>query len=180
LEDSTSGDRGGAIELAARVIAPDLRRLLRSRYRLVPDHDDLIQDTLLDLQVYLRTRELDGPPDSLRALAFTILKRRVMDRFREEAKSYAAGVIDASPEPTTQSAETVASYRQLLVAVLGLIARMDPADRDLLLDEAAGSDRQSAMSAATRQRLSRLRGQLREFLRQKGVSPGDLKEGNDG
>lgn len=179
MDDSSSDEVSKTLEWAAREIAPDLRRLLKARYRLVADHDDLVQQTLLDLRDYIGRNDQKEPVD-LRRIAFTILKRRLIDRFRGDAKAAADAVAGRAPEPLAPSTETVVSDRQLLFAVLGFIAEMAPQDRDLLLDEASGTERAGPMPPAMRQRLSRLRAQLRDFLQAKGVSASELREGNDG
>lgn len=178
MVERSNAHAGKLAEAAARDIAPQLEQFLRTRYRLVRDHDDLVQQTLSDLFRYLLNRNAsETPPDELRALAFSILKRRVSDRFREEARNFALrSCHPGDHESLAPSTETVASYRELLTTVLGFIAEMNENDRSLLLNEAIGSERALAMPAAERQRLSRLRGQLRQLLLRKGVSPQDIKE----
>lgn len=177
-EDSTH-NVGGLADSSARVLTPALRQFLRSRFRLVSDHEDLVQQTLSDLHRFLLTRLPKRPyaEDETRALAFSILKRRVADRFRNEARSFAALELgrarnELSLEP---SAETVAGYRELLGTVLNFIAEMDGADRQLLLSEALGTDRSGSLPPADRQRLSRLRERLRKRLAGLGVSSEDMK-----
>ena len=164
-------------------LVPQLRQFLRARYRLVSDHDDLVQQALSDLHQYLSEGAFSAKSSQdLTALAFTILKRRIADRFRSEAKHFALSSTTHvhSQEPLAPSAETVVSYRELLATVIGFIAEMEESDRSLLLNEAAGPERTAPMPPAERQRLSRLRAQLRNLLQQRGVSPQDMKEDSDG
>lgn len=178
MVERSNRDAGKLAEAAALDIAPQLKQFLRTHYRLVPDHDDLVQQALGDLFRFLLNRSGSGTsPDELRALAFAILKRRVSDRFREDAKKFALQSRNqGGQESLAPSTETVAGYRELLAAVLGFIAEMDEDDRSLLLNEAVGSERNQAMPPVERKRLSRLREQLRQLLLLKGVSRQDMKE----
>ena len=170
------------VETAARDLAPELRRFLRSRYRLVSDPEDLVQETLSDLYRHLLGRDAaQVSNDELRALSFTILKNRVADRYRAEARAFAAksAAGEQDIEAAAPSSERVAGYRELLTLVLGFMATMDESDRSLLWNEAVGSDRTAGLGAADRQRLSRLRARLRRLLLARGVSPQDMKEDSD-
>lgn len=178
MVERSNSNAGKLAEAAALDIAPQLKKFLRTHYRLVPDHDDLVQQTLANLFRYLLNRSgFETSPDELRALAFAILKRRISDRFREDAKRFALqNSSNSGQESFAPSTETVAGYRELLATVLGFIAEMDEDNRSLLLNEAVGSERTQAMPPAERKRLSRLREQLRQLLLRKGVSRQDMKE----
>ena len=169
---------GGLTEADARALEPQLRKFLRARYRLVSDHDDLIQQVLGDLHLYLVKGALVARSiDDMTALAFTILKRRIIDRFREEAKHFAyVTKTYATSETVAPSAETVVTYKELLATVMNFMASMNESDRTLLFITTTGTERTAPMTPAERQRLSRLRAQLRSLLLQQGVSPQDIKK----
>jgi DNA-directed RNA polymerase specialized sigma24 family protein len=181
LVEPSNIDGNRLTDALVRVLEPQLKQYLRSRYRLVADHEDVVQETLADLHHLLVNRGNERLSiDSLTGLAFVILKRRVADRYRGGAKDFAlAALAPSREEPLAPSSETVASYRELLLTVLGFIATMDPSDRSLLLDQAIGIER-TAMPPAERKRLSRLRAQLRDQLERRGVSPQDFKEDSGG
>ena len=150
-----------------RELRPRLRQYLRSRYRALPDQEDVVQETLVDLHRAVATYRLSDDVDqSISRLAFAILSRRAADRYRRQLRE--AILVDLDPEdehnPISPSAEAVASYRQLLTIAMEFIATLRPEDRSLLLDQAVGVVRQDAQSPALRKRLSRLRAELREVL----------------
>lgn len=168
-------------ERAARILAPQLAAQLRRRYRmLASDHDDLVQEVLENFVRFLDSHAGRLPPEEeWAAIASTMLKRRIADRFRRSLREVSRS-IDETDDDAAEVADTAAPvdevvrYRRLLSAVLGLLAEMSDADRALLLDEAMPEEAREPMSASDRKRLSRLRDRLREGLRLRfGVAPDD-------
>lgn len=161
-------DRQDAVDYTD--IATALSRYLRARTRvLLSDQDDLIQQTLLD--VYRRNVEMKAPHDieEARLVAFSILRRRLVDRYRQVARSVVAEKFPDSVIDTPQDGDvpSAVSYRQLLLKVLKLIAFMSPRDQDLILDDVLPNSRISPWSEAERKQISRLREQLRRDLAEK-------------
>jgi DNA-directed RNA polymerase specialized sigma24 family protein len=169
------------VQLAASDIVPDLRAMLRGRYRLLAHlQDDLIQQTLSDLHGYLlAASKPDMSDEDLRAITFSILKRRVADAFRDDARRRALNeaLDEPASEPTAPSAERVVRYRRMLQAVLRHVGELDPGDQALLLAEVTPGAEAGAMSPAQRKRLSRLRERIRAALeRELGATPSDYLE----
>jgi DNA-directed RNA polymerase specialized sigma24 family protein len=162
-----------ANEALAR-LSPLLRDHLRARYRLLIHlEQDLVQQTLADLFALLGRRTALPSDDELSALAFTILKRRVADLFRSEARSRAWQELGSEPlqEAESPSAERVARYRRLMALVLSQIGELPPDDQRLLLADVTPGSSNDAFSASERQRLSRLRKQLRTTIQREVGAP---------
>lgn len=162
-----ASDARGASDRRFQEISVALRGYLRRRYRLLAnEHDDLLQQTLSDLfEATHRARDLI-PDDDLTALAYSILKRRIVDRFRRETRSVVENVEPALVgEPHDEgSFDARMHYRRLLRAVLLLVSKLSPEQQALLLDETSPSATAQARSPAQRQQLRRLRELLRTRL----------------
>jgi DNA-directed RNA polymerase specialized sigma24 family protein len=166
------------------LVAPVLRQHLRRRCRLLAgEHDDLVQQALEDLLRYLVTR-LASPPAQAEwaALALTILKRRVADRFRAAATQAARNVEHTEDEALEEISDPgalldeIVQYRRLLATVLRLLTELPPSDQALLLDEVdpARPSTTAPSTSTERKHLSRLRERLRQQLQQRfGVAPED-------
>lgn len=160
------------IDVQLAKLRPLWMNWLRLRHRsLVHAHDDIVQDATVDLIAYVsKDAQRKRSEEEIRKIGFTILQRRVADRFR-------AGVLEwaehSQPDelPSTDSSsdlDRALAYRKLLRAVMSMLAQLDGPSRDLLLgDEAIGPDAAAPLSAAQRQRLSRLRAELRRQLEEK-------------
>jgi DNA-directed RNA polymerase specialized sigma24 family protein len=145
---------------------------LRIRHREIRvQHQDLVQDAAEDLIRWIDSRMAKPPTeDEIRAVGFRILQRRVADVFRDKVAHW-ADIKDSEVEQidfsTTANPTKAISHAQLIKALVRLLARLRPDDRDLLLGRELGSVTQDPpVSAASRQRLHRLRSQLRESLLQ--------------
>lgn len=100
--------------------------------------------------------------EDIEKIGFTILKRRVGDSFRSQTIRWAEDVpLDLLPsnDPNTDHDRTV-RYAKMLRLVIGLVAKLDRRERNLLLRGKTSRP----MSDAERQQLSRLRRRLREQL----------------
>ena len=134
-------------------------------------HTELLQDAAADLSEYvlkIRNRQLSDA--EVRKVGFTILKRRVADVFRAKAIDWVEHLpLDLLPSSDPRSdPEFATRYRKLLRLVVGIVAKLDRHDRDLLLrDSSPGGDKSIAMTVAERQQLRRLREQLRVELRER-------------
>ena len=152
----------------AASVAEIARRYIRAHYRALPEQEDLVQETLVGLLQHLAGRgnpTLD--PDQLAAIALTILKRRIADRFRQSVRS----IVDTlSPEALPSVAhplttENVVSQRKMLLAVLVAILELSEEDRDLVMrGELSGSERDGPLTTAQRKRVSRIRMRLKDIL----------------
>jgi DNA-directed RNA polymerase specialized sigma24 family protein len=138
-----------------------LRRKLPSR---AADHDDLVADTIARLWEMRNRRDdlREFPSDAvqLRALARVILRHRIADLFRNEARAWAersAEDVDnvASNEPA-QEAQLMID--RMLRIVTRILANGDPKDRELL------RMRRGPMGASDRKRLERLRTRLSQAI----------------
>lgn len=162
-----ASDPGGASNRRFQEVSVALRSFLRRHYRLLAnEHDDLLQQTLADLFESTRRTRAPLPDDELNALAYSILKRRIVDRFRRETRSVVENIDPAVvPEPHDEGTFDVRMhYRRLLRAVLLLVNELSPEQQALLLDEAPPVRAGRARSAAQRQQLRRLRESLRMRL----------------
>ncbi|MCI0627701.1 MAG: hypothetical protein L0387_39630 [Acidobacteria bacterium] len=142
---------------------------LRLRHRsLAHVHTEIVQDATTDLIQYLSEHKNQAHSDEdIRRIGFTILRRRVADEFRARTVQWAEDFpLDELPSTDPSSnPEEVLRYASLLRAVTGLIARLNKPSRELLLRVEAGTDAaEVALSDAERQRLSRLRAELRRQL----------------
>lgn len=163
---SPAGDARGASDRRLRQVSVALRNYLRRHYRLLSnEHDDLIQQTLADL-VQAQPAAEGMPEGELTALAYTILKRRLVDRFRLAARDIVDTVEpSALPEPHDEGTfDARMHYRRLLRAVLILVSDLDPAQQALLLEETMPGTGGGTRSPAQRQQLRRLRELLRRRL----------------
>jgi DNA-directed RNA polymerase specialized sigma24 family protein len=178
--DQEAQDRAAA---AARDVAPSLRQHLRSRFRLLAhEEDDLVQQTLVDLHVFLAKQDTSALTDSdLRALAFTIFNRRIADRIRADARDRAFASLQLLDEPAAPSSERVVRYRRLLVAVLRHVASLSPDDQLLLLEDVLPQAKEAAHSGSDRKRRTRLRQMLSVAIeREFGAQPKDYMGETDG
>lgn len=165
------GHADDAAAAAARRLRPALLASLRSRFRaLAPDHEDLVQQTLVDLFRYLRTSgEAIADESEIDRIAFTIMRRRAADRVRSSILQ-AALPLDEGSENLSQDApslDVVVRNRLFLGLVTQELGKMSEADRAALLDETLGHRDDSARSASERQRLSRARARLRSAVEQR-------------
>jgi hypothetical protein len=139
--------------------------LKRSYPRLRDVHADLMQQTAA--QLLMIARDPSYQVDDWTALGFAVLRRRLMDHFRDAARRWSNEPVSAEhlrADPSLDP-ERIAHYTLLLKRVVGLIAELPDADRRLL--EANLSDsgsRGAAMSDVERSRLRRLRARLREQI----------------
>jgi DNA-directed RNA polymerase specialized sigma24 family protein len=139
---------------------------LRLRHRALGHlHADILQDATADLVHYLsRTSPHAVTDEDIARIGFTILRRRIADEFRSKALQWAEGAApDDLPatDPSTDP-EQVLRYARLLRSVIDQLARLDRQSRELLLRRETGAD--APLSDAQRQRLSRLRADLRRRL----------------
>lgn len=162
------------------------------------DHDDLINDTLFALTREIRNHSSGFPaswarpetPESeeershLHRFTVVILKRRIADLFRKRAPLLNRVV---SSEDALEVADPVAvrPERKVLLArmlevTLSVLAKMQPADRDLIAFVSGEAGLAKAMDAKERQRLRRLRMKLREeILGRLGANAADLLRDSD-
>jgi len=148
------------------------RRWLRLRHRsLESAHEEIVQDASADLVEYLaEPSRRDLPDEEVRRIGFTILRRRVADIFRSRAvRKFEDVPLDVLPATDPSSnPEEVETYVRLLRAVVSIIAKLDGPSRELLLrKEASGGSRDKPLTDAERQRLSRLRTELKRQLAEK-------------
>jgi len=171
----------GASEQRFEAVRAELGNYLRRRYRLLAnEHDDLVQQTLSDLFEATQKRSEPIPDEALTALAYAILKRRIVDRFRRETRSVIEDMPSYElPEPHDGgSFDDRMHYRRLLRAVLVLVDELTPDQQALVLDESA-SDADGPRTPAQRQQLRRLREQLRNRLATEyGIRIDDQSLGN--
>lgn len=164
---------------AIESISQALQKFVRSHYGLIANHDDLVQQGLSDLLDWLAARPLQTLVNTeLTALAITIIKRRVADQYRTKLNEFANVELSETVSGTLSvpSTEHVVSYRQLLAVVLKAISNMTEVDRVLLLEAAQRDVPKRTMSDNERQRLHRLRAQLRLKLQEQGISMQDMRE----
>jgi DNA-directed RNA polymerase specialized sigma24 family protein len=154
------------LDAIAQALGPRLGRYLSyHHFSLRDQHDDLVQTTLADTLKYLDAAPVSTvDEDEVARIAFTILKRRVADAFRDNARQWA---LQQSAEPDEESAhDTAASvdFRRVLQAVIELMATLDPAERDLISQAALGTQLGRPRSDAERKALSRARASLKSKL----------------
>jgi hypothetical protein len=147
---------------------PQWRSWLRFRYpTLASHHPDFIQDAAADLTEYVRA----GRPErfthsDLSRIGFAILKRRVVDHFRAATSRWADRVaaVNSSDRASDPDPAEPATYAQVLPLVVAYVARLSATDRDLLIRHSDAIEHRNPMTGAERQRLSRLREQLRDYM----------------
>ncbi len=171
------------LENVFAAIYPQWRAWLQLRHpALAFIHAELVQDAAADLTEYvLKLGDRRLSEDDVRKIGFTILKRRVTDAFRSKAIEWVEHLpLDRLPSNDPKSdPEFSTRYTNLLRLAVGLIAKLDRHDRDLLLrDSSPGRPKRLAMSAGERQRLSRLRARLRdELFKAYGIDVRDYLKG---
>lgn len=143
---------------------------LRLRHRSLKHlHADLVQDALADLLRYLSLHnEQHHSDEDVRRVGFAILRRRVADAFRASVVQWAEDhALDELPNTDpSHDLDKVVAYRKVLRTVTAMMAKLDDESRALLLGaEADGRADDAPLSAAERQRLSRLRAALRRRLK---------------
>jgi DNA-directed RNA polymerase specialized sigma24 family protein len=162
------------------------------------DHDDLINDTLLALTREIRNHSSGFPaswarpelPESeeershLHRFTMVILKRRIADLFRKRAPLLNR-VVTGEDAPDIADPDAVRPERKVLLArmlevTLSVLAKMQPADRDLIAFVTGEAGLSKAMDANERQRLRRLRMKLQEeILGRLGANAADLLRDSD-
>lgn len=138
---------------------------LRGRYRaLAPDHEDLVQQTLSDVHRYFtNNRTWPDEEADVDRVAFTILRRRVVDRVRSNFSSPESGSSDDLRDVVSDvpAVDAVVRFRRLLHLVMQELEGLGEADRDSLLDETLDRSNDAPKAPNERQRLSRARARLR-------------------
>jgi DNA-directed RNA polymerase specialized sigma24 family protein len=169
--------------------------LARRSPRNRQDHDDLVNETLLQLSRWLERhpfqesltapRNHDDDAGELVALARVILRRRVADRHRMDAREWSRRVSAAAAEranvaPRARGPERELLLRQMLEITIGVLANLSSSDRDLIAIAGAAGRAASAMSPRDRQRLARARRRIRDaILRELGESVSRLLRGDE-
>ncbi len=178
-------ERTHAWELALADLLPELRSWLRRRVpALAVQHDDLLNDAAESLLGHVR-RDRDAlpaawfaPPDGaplprlgeLRALAFTMLQRRVADRFRARVRTWAITADVGRDAADASVADGVSPDRALDLARIlraTVLALDDLSDEDREIVTRVALDVQAPLDDRTRQRLRRARARIADALRQR-------------
>lgn len=176
-------------------VGPEARRWLGNKYQSIRHlHDDLVGETIVQLTAYLNDKPAtvppswfnnDGPHESERwrfqSFALTLLKRRVMDHFRSDFRAWTVELSADLYDSDTQDAEhptneSDARFELTRAArdLIRILATLPDADR-LLMEELALGGRDTPLTSAERQRISRLRRQLLKELQKKlGRDPIEL------
>ena len=162
----TEEDKSAEHKALFAKLRPRWAAWLRLRHRALGHlHADILQDASVDLVHYLSRNSASAATDEdVARIGFTILRRRVADEFRSKALRWAEGAAPDDLPATNPSTdpEQVLRYTSLLRTVIGQLARLDRASRELLLRGETGSE--APLTDAQRQRLSRLRTDLRRRL----------------
>jgi DNA-directed RNA polymerase specialized sigma24 family protein len=157
-----------------------------------PDHDDLLNDTLLTLTKHIRGHasslpeswfKFSEPPEPdrqhLHKLASKILSRRIADFYRQRVHVKSVYSIDDYRQRLVDS-KAPSSDRKLLVEQMLkvtalLLDELRPKDRDLLALISDDPDFRAALSTSERKRLQRIRIRLRQKIaRHLGAEAADL------
>jgi DNA-directed RNA polymerase specialized sigma24 family protein len=160
-------DRPPGWNAALQVLGPRLRRYLAyHHFALREQHEDLVQAALADTLAYLNALPAPGveDEDEVARIGFTILKRRVADAFRDNAKQWALKQSGDPDEPTTDDATESLDYKRTLRTVIELMATLEPRERDLIAGAALGQRLGRPHSDAERKALSRARASLKAKL----------------
>jgi hypothetical protein len=166
MSENRAPDR---LDAVLKEIRPQWLGWLRRRHAgLESRHEDIVQDASADLAGYLsRMRTREAADEEIRRIGFSILRRRVADAFRGRVLSWnASAPLDQVPDTTGGAdLERVQDYSKLLRVVMGLLAPLDRASRDLIVrgQEARAPD-DVPLSDAERQKLMRLRAELKRKL----------------
>ena len=150
-----------------QALGPRFRRYLAyHHFALREQHEDIAQAALADTLDYLKAQPGSGAADEdeVARIGFTILKRRIADAFRDNARQWALRHGGESDEPSTLGAADSLDYTRTLRAVVELMATLEPRERDLLAGAALGERFGRARSDAERKALSRARAILKERL----------------
>lgn len=168
----------------AQVNVSGLRWLSKHYPTLRHIHEDLISESAVQIAEHLLSRqvrlpqtwfeECSPPADDVRrfhGFVLTVLKRRVMDQFRNEFRQWTQELssddasikhtagLDVSNIDLDSNFDLNRSARALLV----ILARMSPENR-LLMEEVALGGRERPYEPSERQRIRRLRSQLLKEL----------------
>lgn len=157
------------------------------------DHDDLINDTLLALTREIRKHcpgfpaswarperpESEDERSRLHRFTMVILKRRVADLFRKRApllnRVLTSEDVSEIADPDAERPERKVLLARMLEVTLSVLAKVQPADRDLIAFVTGEAGLPKALDANERQRLHRLRMKLREeILGRLGANAADL------
>lgn len=132
-------------------------QLIRSAASLASDHDDLISETLMDLAIWMRSH----PSANEEAVAVTILRRRIADRFRLRSLEPLGRTADAALAETptdAPSADRATLIGELLEVTLEELQKLTARDRDLIA--LAAESLATRLTVNERQRLHRARRKL--------------------
>lgn len=159
-------DRGAIEALLPGLRTHLLAYLRRHLPQLEADHEDLVQETLAGVVGWARRGERRKlPAPEAKALATVILKRRVADLFRVQARQWALhqAIDPKETSPTGPDARQLLLTRALRCAV-AFLADADPEDRELVTLLVGESSWNRPLTAGERKRLQRLRGRLRTYI----------------
>lgn len=161
-------------------LSAEMRNYLGKRVPTMKgEHDDLVNEALSDLASVIQRRpsmfpgswSASGPPREeeqahLRRLAMRILRRRVSDLFREQARRWARStdvenLLNVS-DPHAPTAERRLMLANALRITLGVLANWSLPDRELFSMGSIGPNRRiKALTARERHRIRKLREELR-------------------
>lgn len=145
---------------------------LRFRHRAVASqHQEIVQQAASDLHELMSTRV--GAPladEEIEKLGFTILRRRAADAYRDRSHLLFESLPQERVEDIAEAgdADRALRHKKIVRAIIVLLSHMDARDRTLLLrNEFPVSEPVLPLTAAQRKRLSRLRANLRQQLRER-------------
>lgn len=174
-------------------LLPEITRRLRAHLarRLRPgDHDDLVDEALLGLSLWMRNpaRPLGLAPGEdgerqVTSAALTILQRRIADRYRLDAREWgrridAPDTVVADVPSLDPPADRTVLLRRMLDVTLGVLATLGQEDRDIIALAAAGA---KGLDPRERQRLRRARARIANEISEKlGASAVELLRTDEG
>lgn len=162
-------------------IEKEIRRYLLHQLPSRRDiHDDLVNETLLSISEWMQKNRgvqlsseanpsVDDERRALLAFSKVVLKRRIADQFRLDAREWnrRLDLDDSQLESVLEdppSAERSVLIHRMLEITIGVLAKMPREDRDLIAFTAGGGEKARAMTPRERQRLRRARARIAEAI----------------
>jgi hypothetical protein len=163
----TAGFPADRLDTILKEIRPQwMAWLRRRRPGLQSWHEDVVQDAATDLVQHVSAPERrDLSDEDVRRIGFTILRRRAADSFRDKVLSWDSSALDQIADAARgANPEQVQEFTKVLRVVLELLAPLDRKTRNLIAHSQTSSLDDAPLSDAERQRLARLRADLRRQL----------------
>jgi RNA polymerase sigma factor (sigma-70 family) len=109
-----------------------LRRIARLRGISQADCDDLVQDTVLKLSIYLQAHPIPESREQFVSMAVTTFKRTHIDRFRKREREAKSALLATELDSASEKFDSLLEKTELFERLRKAILKLSPAERQLI------------------------------------------------